>query len=444
MLVRTAPRGRDVAYELAPVRFEYPRAGLDEHEVGKAVAAAIQVWFELSSDDEAAILYALTEMVNNAIDHSEGRNVSVQASARGEWLEINVVDDGIGVFEGLRRRKDLPSIDDAVVQLEKGKLTTMPARHSGEVIFFTSKTAHRFRLESGARAWVVDNVVGDRTVEEVKPARKGTLVTLSFRPGHIEALENVFRKYTDEDNAFTKTRTTVRLAQAGTRLLSRSEAKRVVAGLEKFTHVTLDFAGVERVGQGFVDEVFRVFADAHPGIVLEPQHMNEAVTFMIGRAVPVDEAKLPPQFPARAEAFLEMAPARYLRALEMMAIEEKSAYQTVLVRGSAFFGLFMINELGDEEESFLASLFSGARRVSGLRAAWSAVQLAKRLDPIPDVEALSILTRLLLAESVLRIAKTPRTWRYFADDDGIRRFRQLEASQRVECWGEPIAIDAFE
>lgn len=51
-----------------------------------------------------------------------------------------------------------------------------------------------------------------------------------------------------------------------------------------FSHVTLDFSGVDVVGQGFCDEVFRVFARAHPRVVLEPVGMNDAVAFMVGRA----------------------------------------------------------------------------------------------------------------------------------------------------------------
>ena len=46
----------------------------------------------------------------------------------------------------------------------------------------------------------------------------------------------------------------------------------------------LDFSGVEVVGQGFCDEVFRVFARQHPEITLEPVGMNDTVAFMVARA----------------------------------------------------------------------------------------------------------------------------------------------------------------
>ena len=56
------------------------------------------------------------------------------------------------------------------------------------------------------------------------------------------------------------------------------------SGCLPFTHVVLDFTGVEVVGQGFCDEVFRVYAHGHPTVAIEPVGMNEAVAYMIARA----------------------------------------------------------------------------------------------------------------------------------------------------------------
>jgi hypothetical protein len=115
--------------------------------------------------------------------------------------------------------------------------------------------------------------------------RKGTQVVLTVVAGHTPALEEVFRAFTDpEALRFTRTRTTVKLSSLGPSLISRSEARRVIQRLTDFTHAVLDFTGVDVVGQGFCDEVFRVFARQHPEVTLEPVGMNDAVAFMIVRA----------------------------------------------------------------------------------------------------------------------------------------------------------------
>lgn len=67
-----------------------------------------------------------------------------------------------------------------------------------------------------------------------------------------------------EDYDFSKTIVPMKLAQIGDeQLVSRSQAKRLIARFDRFKTVTLDFTGVETIGQAFADELFRVYALAH-------------------------------------------------------------------------------------------------------------------------------------------------------------------------------------
>ena len=88
-----------------------------------------------------------------------------------------------------------------------------------------------------------------------------------------------------EEYTFVKTVVPVRLAQyEGEKLVSRSQAKRLYQRLERFRHVVLDFDGVAEIGQAFADEIFRVFARAHPGVALAPINVTAAVSQMVSRA----------------------------------------------------------------------------------------------------------------------------------------------------------------
>ena len=53
---------------------------------------------------------------------------------------------------------------------------------------------------------------------------------------------------------------------------------------ERFREVVLDFHRVSGIGQGFADEVFRVWARTHPRVRLRPVKMNPAVEMMVERA----------------------------------------------------------------------------------------------------------------------------------------------------------------
>jgi hypothetical protein len=63
--------------------------------------------------------------------------------------------------------------------------------------------------------------------------------------------------------------------------VSRSEAKRLLARLDTFREVVLDFQGVRSIGQGFADEVFRVFAASHPHIALKRMNLDPALEAVI-------------------------------------------------------------------------------------------------------------------------------------------------------------------
>lgn len=91
--------------------------------------------------------------------------------------------------------------------------------------------------------------------------------------------QEVFDRYANVDGGFTKTHIPLK-NMFDTSPVSRSQAKRVCNRLDRFEEVVLDFEGLEWMGQGFAHQIFVVFQNAHPQIILTPVNMNEAVTKM--------------------------------------------------------------------------------------------------------------------------------------------------------------------
>ncbi len=228
--------------------------------------------------------YAFTEMLNNAIDHSGSETATVTWWTSPDQWSFEISDNGVGAYPKLRQGLHLASEFEAVQELSKGKRTTDPARHTGEGIFFTSKAVDLFRLTSSGVRWTVDNLRHDTALGSV-PATPGTLVLCQIDPQTDRVLAGVFREFT-HNHAFVRTRPVVKLFEIGTTFVSRSEARRLLDGLETdFEEVEVDFAGVTDVGQGFVDELLRVWPTMHPGKSVSPINMNPAVEFMIERGL---------------------------------------------------------------------------------------------------------------------------------------------------------------
>jgi anti-sigma regulatory factor (Ser/Thr protein kinase) len=276
--------GRGSRYLLASdLARAYRLEGLEEHVVWSELEGSIPTE-QTSSEAVRIATYAFTEMLNNAIDHSGGTSVLVRAWFEGAELGFEVGDDGVGAFRSIRERMDLPDEWAALQELVKGKATTAPEAHSGEGIFFTSKAVDRFELEDPSLRWIVDNGRRDQAVGE-SARGKGTRVRFDISKRTGRTLAEVFDAFAPEDEqGFSTSRVPIRLFEIGTGFVSRSEARRVAHRLERFRRVELDFSGVDELGQGFADELFRVWPSRHPEVRLEPTNMSAVVARVVDRA----------------------------------------------------------------------------------------------------------------------------------------------------------------
>lgn len=259
--------------------------GLKEHEVFDDLQVQTTFIESLRENIYSILAYAFSEMLNNAIEHSESKYVEITVEKNQDNIIFIIDDFGIGVFKSVMKKRRLTSEIEAIQDLLKGKTTTQPQAHSGEGIFFTSKVADIFILESSSLRLRIDNIINDFFLEELKPAKQGTRVIFTISINSKRYLNNIFKKYqTDpKEMAFDKTEIKVRLYTMGTIYISRSQARRVLTGLEKFRSIVFDFDRVPTIGQAFADEIFRVFQSKHPNISIKFINVNDAVSFMVGR-----------------------------------------------------------------------------------------------------------------------------------------------------------------
>jgi anti-sigma regulatory factor (Ser/Thr protein kinase) len=242
----------------------------------------------LSENVLTILQHGFTEIMNNAIEHSAGKQVFVSIGKTAIATKMAIVDDGQGIFKKIQRELGLPNEHDAVLELSKGKLTTDPAHHSGEGIFFTSRMFDDFSIHSGMVTFMHkddeddERGLGDWVLDE-ETSRDGTMVLMEITNTASRTTREVFDLFTSgEDYGFTKTTIPVRLAKYGDeQLISRSQAKRLLARIDKFKVVILEFDGVDMIGQAFADEVFRVFTNEHPDMELYALGTNPAVEHMI-------------------------------------------------------------------------------------------------------------------------------------------------------------------
>lgn len=276
--------------EIFPIRYQkaFKNISLEEHKVLDQVEQTFPPLKNLPKNVRTIFTYAFSEMLNNAIEHSTSIRIGIEVSIQKKMLSFIVNDSGIGVFRNIMQKRRLKSELEAIQDLLKGKTTTAPKSHSGEGIFFTSKAGDLFILDSFGHQLIVNNEIPDVFVKTTKEIKRGTRVIFKLYTTSKRHLNELFKQYTkltkDSDYGFDKTKIQVKLYTIGDVHISRSQARRVLSGLEKFKIIVFDFDEVPVAGQAFADEIFRVFHNKHPDITLEEVNMNEGVKFMVERA----------------------------------------------------------------------------------------------------------------------------------------------------------------
>lgn len=228
--------------------------------------------------------YTFSEMMNNVMDHSLAENVNL--IIRQDYLNTTVfiADDGIGIFEKIKEHFHFDTLEDAISELFKGKLTTDCKNHSGEGIFFSSRMMDDFFIVSSGKIFTHNKYDDSRIIDLADSNTKGTCVVMSLSNYTHKKSVEVFDLYSNADGGFSKIKIPMKNV-FDTSPVSRSQAKRVCNRLENFKEVLIDFEGIEWMGQGFAHQVFVVFANEHTDTKIIPVNMNEDVTKMYNHVI---------------------------------------------------------------------------------------------------------------------------------------------------------------
>lgn len=262
---------------------------LEEHIVLNLIESELPLILKQKENIRNIFTFAFSEMLNNAIEHSNSAKIKIDVLFAEKMFIFTIADFGVGVFRNVMKKRNLKSELEAIQDILKGKVTTMPELHSGQGIFFTSRSGDEFILESYGYRLIVNNQINDVFLEEISGSKmkKGTKVTFKLSVVSKKHLKEIFDEFSniDKENefGFDKTEIKIKLYLKSGIHISRSQARRALSGLEKFKIVVFDFDKVPMIGQSFADEIFRVFQKKYPKIQIEAINMNEAVRFMIDR-----------------------------------------------------------------------------------------------------------------------------------------------------------------
>jgi anti-sigma regulatory factor (Ser/Thr protein kinase) len=241
-------------------------------------------FFELPPNVLRITQHVFCELLNNAIDHSEGTQVTVSLRQTPAHVQLLVSDNGRGLFDKLSESFALDDPRLAMLELSKGKLTSLPEQHGGHGLFFVSRLADVFDLHANDEAFQRRDWEGDRWLIGRPLKRQGTSIYAAISLDTPRTLQSVLRAHSLDGVAFGFERTTIPLGLVASDEVafdSRAQARRVATRMERFRHIDIDFDGIEEIGYSFADELFRVLPSQRPGVELRPYNMTLLVAAMV-------------------------------------------------------------------------------------------------------------------------------------------------------------------
>lgn len=283
--IRGSGKTKGIQYEFVPVNhnLEFPMNQVkSESDIWAGIV--IPILPELTTNVREICAYGFQEMLNNVIDHASATKVIIGHQYTLGTIKFFVIDNGVGVFNKIQKDLNLATPQQAILELAKGKFTSDPTRHSGEGIYFTSRMFDHYAILSGKLGflghdkndWIFDRPESDNV--------EGTTVSMEISRNSKRTIGSVFNQFTieTEDYGFNKTKIPLKLMQyEGESLVSRSQAKRLMARADKFLEVILDFEGIKFIGQAFADEIFRVFRNQHPEVKIIHLNATKEIEAMI-------------------------------------------------------------------------------------------------------------------------------------------------------------------
>lgn len=279
--------GKTVVYSL-PI----PTINSFEYDVNQPFLNESTVWVKdfwplLNTQGDGCkdiLTNCFTEIFNNAIEHANAKKITVHLYVDPLYTTILVKDDGIGIFKKIKEDLNLADEHLSLIELSKGKFTSDPQNHSGEGVYFASIACDNFLIASNNLVYTrnTQNPLGQ--LEDFDMSRHGTTVIMRVKNNTSNNCKKVYDKFSSIEGGFYKTKVPVRLLRYKDEgIVSRSQAKRLLARFDMFKVVVLDFEGIDMIGQAFTDEIFRVFKRNHPDVDLQVINATKNVLDMISR-----------------------------------------------------------------------------------------------------------------------------------------------------------------
>jgi hypothetical protein len=279
--------GRGAAYIWQGITSTHASVPLDHRsDLRKAqfdkLQSAIQFIKPALKPNQAGALHVLTKDLLSSFASFWPDQISLLSfSEEFPSIIVQYSTDADGIFGMVQRKFKLPSLMDAIAAVAKS-IDSQPGLAS---IFEILSTADFATIESDGIIWEYSPRAMDWSMRRTDRLRSGTLIRLEIERNNSRFLNRVATIH--QENGSQNSTCLLMVATVAVnkkRARSRSEAQQLLQNTEMFSKLIVDFRHVERIGLGFLDEIFVRQQMRRPELTIEHRNMNDIMRHLLERA----------------------------------------------------------------------------------------------------------------------------------------------------------------
>ena len=230
------------------------------------------------------IQFSITALLNNISDHSEATKLYLKLYLTYDDFHMVINDNGKGIFGHINSILNLNSIQSAVFELAKGRVTTDKENHSGDELNAVIHLFDMALIESNGIFLKFINKTSSFTSGS-SMQQKGTRIHLKINPDSKRTCGKTFKKLFDIQHRYTSIPVSILRQNKNEQINSRNQAKSILSNLNNVRKIKFDFNNVDLIGPAFADELIRGLNKKEKAIEIQWINSNEMIDIMMSHAV---------------------------------------------------------------------------------------------------------------------------------------------------------------
>ena len=228
--------------------------------------------------------YSIEALVNNIVDHANASSLYVKLFLTYSDFHIIISDNGSGLFENIKSKLDLPTIQSAAIEIAKGKITTSPLHHSGDALHTIFHLFDWVKIDSSGYGMIFDNKNKIWKIDYSKQEH-GTRVHLQINPNSNRTIEKVFQNLFNKEEQSIQIPISLLKEPNKNSLHSNSHAKSIFWNINYLNAIKFDFSHIDLIGPAFADELVRQSRSIDREVEINWVNSNQTIDLLMNRAL---------------------------------------------------------------------------------------------------------------------------------------------------------------